>query len=137
MADIHSAAAEIRRGKKKKEERRRRTNHSMKIYMVSLFHRATIKNYKYKHVLANILCSHYLARTPPVEARSPDCCSNVENAPRRRLVTGKPATATSNIRHAILRTPPSPASHRPAAHADAAQTAVRTTSSYREMDASL
>jgi len=47
MADIQSAAAEIRRGKKKKEEeerRRRRTNHSMKIYMVSLFHRATIKN---------------------------------------------------------------------------------------------
>ena len=42
MADIQSAAAEIRRGKKKKEERRR-TNHSMKIYMVSLFHRATIK----------------------------------------------------------------------------------------------
>jgi len=44
MADIQSAAAEIRRGKKKKEEERRRTNHSMKIYMVSLFHRATIKN---------------------------------------------------------------------------------------------
>ena len=40
MADIQSAAAEIRRGKKKKEERR--TNHSMKIYMVSLLHRATI-----------------------------------------------------------------------------------------------
>jgi len=42
MADIQSAAAEIRRGKEKKEERRR-TNHNMKIYMVSLFHRATIK----------------------------------------------------------------------------------------------
>jgi len=39
MVDIQSAAAEIRRGKK---ERRRRTNHSMKIYMVSLLHRATI-----------------------------------------------------------------------------------------------
>jgi len=38
IADIQSAAAEIRRGKKKIE----RTNHSMKIYMVSLFHRATI-----------------------------------------------------------------------------------------------
>ena len=37
MADIQSAAAEIRRGKKD------RTNHSMKIYMVSLLHRATIK----------------------------------------------------------------------------------------------
>jgi len=45
MADIQSAAAEIRRGKKKKEEEEeeeRRTNHSMKIYMVSLLHRATI-----------------------------------------------------------------------------------------------
>ena len=38
-----SAAAEIRRGNKKRR-RRRRTNHSMKIYMVSLLHRATIKN---------------------------------------------------------------------------------------------
>jgi len=32
MADIQSAAAEIRRGIKKEEEER--TNHSMKIYMV-------------------------------------------------------------------------------------------------------
>jgi len=66
-----------------------------------------------------ILCSHYVARTPAVEARSPDCRSNVENAPCRRLVTGKPATATSHIRCAILRISPvtrqSPASspHRP------------------------
>jgi len=43
MADIQSAAAEIRRGKKEEEERR--TNHSMKIYMVSLLHRATINNW--------------------------------------------------------------------------------------------
>jgi len=44
MVNIQSPAAEIRRGKKKKkkEEGRRRTNHSMKIYMVSLLHRATI-----------------------------------------------------------------------------------------------
>jgi len=39
MADIQSVAAEIRRGKKEED---RRTNHSTKIYMVSLFHRATI-----------------------------------------------------------------------------------------------
>jgi len=39
MADIQSAAAEIRRGKKKKEEER--TNYSMKIWS-ALFHRATI-----------------------------------------------------------------------------------------------
>ena len=45
MADIQSAAAEIRRGKKKKKKKEEeRTNHSMKIYMVSLFHRATINN---------------------------------------------------------------------------------------------
>ena len=31
-----------------------------------------------KHVLANILRSLFVARTPPVEARSPDCRSNVE-----------------------------------------------------------
>ena len=37
-ADIQFAAAEIRRGKKEEE----RTSHSMKIYMVSLLHRATI-----------------------------------------------------------------------------------------------
>jgi len=37
MADIQSPTAEIRRGNKK------RRRNSMKIYMVSLFHRATIK----------------------------------------------------------------------------------------------
>jgi len=47
MVDIQSAAAEIRRGKKRrrrkqKKEEEERTNHSMKIYMVSLLHRATI-----------------------------------------------------------------------------------------------
>jgi len=36
MVDIQSAAAEIRRGKKDR-------NYRMKIYMVSLLHRATIK----------------------------------------------------------------------------------------------
>jgi len=45
MAYIQSAAAEIRRGKKEEEEERR-TNHSMKIYMVSLLHRATINKHK-------------------------------------------------------------------------------------------
>ena len=48
MVNIKSLAAEIRRGKKKEEEEEEeeegRTNHSMKIYMVSLLHRATIKN---------------------------------------------------------------------------------------------
>jgi len=34
----------------------------------------------YRHVLANILRSRYVARKPPLEARSPGRCSNVENA---------------------------------------------------------
>jgi len=41
MVDIQSPTAEIRRGKKKKKKER---NYRMKIYMVSLLHRATIKN---------------------------------------------------------------------------------------------
>jgi len=42
MADIQSAAAEIRRGKKRKEEEEERTNHSIKISWSALFHKATI-----------------------------------------------------------------------------------------------
>ena len=42
MADIQSPTAEIRRGNKKEEER-----NSMKIYMVSLLHRATINKICY------------------------------------------------------------------------------------------
>jgi len=61
---------------------------------------------EYKHVLANILHSRYVARMTPVEARSPGHRSNVENAPRRRPVTGQPATPTSHIRRTSLRTPP-------------------------------
>ena len=37
---------------------------------------------EYKHVLANILRSLFVARTPSEEARSPGRRSNVENAPR-------------------------------------------------------
>jgi len=43
MVNIQSPTAEIRRGKKERRRRRRRRNR-MKIYMVSLLHRATIKN---------------------------------------------------------------------------------------------
>jgi len=71
-----------------------------------------MKKSEYKHALANILRSRYVARTPPVEARSPGRRSNVENAPlRRRPVTGQQCAQT----------PPS----------------GRTMSSYRGMDASL
>ena len=82
--------------------------------------------------------SRYDARTPPVETRSAGRRSNVENAPHRRPVTGKPAMPTSDIRCEILRTPPpSLASQRPASCADPAQPAVCTMSSYRGLDASL
>jgi len=59
MADIQSAAAEIRRGIKKKKER---TNHSMKIYMVSLLHRATIISYHAdvrRDLYCNVMCILY------------------------------------------------------------------------------
>jgi len=42
MVDIQSPTAEIRRGKKEERRRRRRRRNRMKIYTVSLFHRATI-----------------------------------------------------------------------------------------------
>jgi len=54
---------------------------------------------EYKHVLANILRSRYVARTPPVEARSPGCCSNVENAP----IDGQsPASQPRNFENAPI-----------------------------------
>jgi len=43
MVNIQSPTAEIRRGKEKKKKEEERRNR-MKIYMVSLLHRATIKN---------------------------------------------------------------------------------------------
>jgi len=61
--------------------------------------------------IANILRSHYVARTPSLEARSAGRCSHVENAHRRQPVTGQQR----------MHTLPS----------------FRTMSSYRGMDASL
>jgi len=46
MVDIQSPTAEIRRGKKKEEEEEEERRNRMKIYMVSLFHRATINKRK-------------------------------------------------------------------------------------------
>jgi len=54
MADIQSAAAEIRQGKKERRKKER-TNHSMKIYNVSLFHRATINQSVQIHIHIHIL----------------------------------------------------------------------------------
>jgi len=43
MVNIQSPTAEIRRGKKKEERRKKKEEKNrMKIYMVSLLHRATI-----------------------------------------------------------------------------------------------
>jgi len=55
MVEIQSVAAEIRRGKKRKKKDR---NHRMKIYMVSLLHRATIKNTNHK--IWNVVIIRYL-----------------------------------------------------------------------------
>ena len=44
MVNIQSPTSEIRRGKKKEEEEEEEERNNMKIYMVSLLHRATIKN---------------------------------------------------------------------------------------------
>jgi len=55
MVDIQSPTAEIRRGKKEEEEEEEeRRKKRMKIYMVSLFHRATI-NYRMKILWSALL----------------------------------------------------------------------------------
>jgi len=81
------------------------------------------------------------------KARIPDCHSNVENAPRRRPVADGPAAPSCRMRRAVFGAPPVAGRRRasgyerrrpaPATHADPAQPAVRTLSSYRGMDASL
>jgi len=48
MVDIQSPTAEIRRGKKEERRKEKERNYRMKIYMVSLLHRATI-NYEQEH----------------------------------------------------------------------------------------
>jgi len=44
MVNIQFPTAEIRRGKKKKKKKEEEERNRMKIYMVSLLHRATINN---------------------------------------------------------------------------------------------
>ena len=95
-------------------------------------HRASTSMYSLAFCVRFLLPERH-QRKPAVQAAA----VMLTTPPRRRPITGKPATSTSNIRRAILRTPPSPASQRPAARADPAQPAVRTMSSYRGMDASL
>ena len=51
MVDIQAPTAEIRRGKKKKKKEEEERNR-MKICMVSLLHRATIKNAQNANELA-------------------------------------------------------------------------------------
>jgi len=49
MVDIQSPTAEIRRGKRRRRRRRRRNR--MKIYMVSLLHRATINKPQHENIM--------------------------------------------------------------------------------------
>jgi len=51
-----------------------------------------------KNLRANILRSLFVARTPPVEVRSPDCRSDVENAP----VGGGPAARPAGRSHYVV-----------------------------------
>ena len=69
-----------------------RMSHSRSLTMETR-HRASTSMY-----LANILRSHYVARTPPVEARGPGCRSNVENAPVTRR---SPASSARRSRGAF------------------------------------
>jgi len=62
---------------------------------------------EYKHILANILRSLFVARTPPVEARSPDF---------RRMLRTTPVGGRFCMWCAVLGAPP----RRPLARADAA-----------------
>jgi len=60
MVDIQSPTAEIRRAKKRRRRRRgrrRRRRNRMKIYMVSLLHRATINKDKNVSALQSDLCN--------------------------------------------------------------------------------
>ena len=95
---------------------------------------------EYKHVLANILRSRFVARTPPVKARSPGRHSNVENGPVDGQSPASQPRPLPIYGAQFWERPPSPASQRPAARADPTQPAVCTMSSYRGnggMDASL
>jgi len=95
-------------------------------------HRASTNMYSQTFFVRFLLSERHQGK-PAVQAAS----VMLRTPPRRRPITGEPATPTSHIRRAILRTPPSPASLRPAARADPAQPAVRTMSSYHGMHASL
>jgi len=67
---------------------------------------------KSKHVLVNILRSRYVARTPPMEARSPGRCSNVENAP---VDSQSPASQPRNFENApVTRQSAASSARRPA-----------------------
>ena len=61
MVDIQSAAAEIRRGKKRRRKKKEERNR-MKIYMVSLLHRATIN-----YVVPSLRGTRYTANVASLE----------------------------------------------------------------------
>ena len=51
MVNIQSPTAEIRRGKKEEEEEEEEERNNMKIYMVSLLHRATINKPQHENIM--------------------------------------------------------------------------------------
>ena len=59
MVDIQSPTAEIRRGKKRRKKKEERRRNRMKIYMVSLLHRATIINARATILLNTLFSSVY------------------------------------------------------------------------------
>ena len=91
---------------------------------------------EYKHVLANILRSRYVARTPPLEARSPDRRSNVENAPPSTASYWPASHARFPYTACNFENAPR---HPPVTGQQRAHTppSVRTMSSYHGMDANL
>jgi len=72
---------------------------------------------EYKHVRANILRSRYVARTPPLEARSPGRRSNIENAPLDGQLPASQHTHFPYTARNFENAPLSPAGHQPAARA--------------------
>ena len=93
IADIQSPTAEIRRGNKKEERRR----NSMKIYMVSLLHRATINNFI-------LTWNHGLILTCAVESSAIEQVVNVGWWPtvRHVLTATYHRHVTSVYRHDVI-----------------------------------
>ena len=92
--------------------------HNFSIYSAKI--KLGIERVQACRLLANILRSRYVARTPPLEARSPGHRSNAENAPSvdSQSPASQPRPLPIYGAQFRERPPPSPAGHRPAARVD-------------------